>query len=94
MVVTKLDRFARSTQDALNAIYCGAYPGRQRTGQTETQLSGRATQKFGQQQIDLAMKLLEANSYKEVEKITGISKSTLTRNKKKKQMQSGTMQYE
>lgn len=50
--------------------------------------------KFAQQQINLAMKLLEANSYKEVEKMTGISKSTLTRNKKEKQLQSGTMQYE
>ncbi|HBB8191328.1 TPA: resolvase [Enterococcus faecium] len=40
--------------------------------------------KFSKQQMTLAMKLLETNSYKEVEKMTGISKSTLTRYKRKK----------
>ena len=39
--------------------------------------------KFSQQQINLAMNLLKNYSYKEVEKMTGISKSTLTRNKRK-----------
>lgn len=39
--------------------------------------------KYSQQQIDLAMRLLEKHSYTEVEKMTGISKSTLTRYKKK-----------
>ena len=39
--------------------------------------------KFNQQQINLAMNLLKNHSYKEVEKMTGISKSTLTRNKRK-----------
>ena len=38
--------------------------------------------KFNQQQINLAMNLLKNHSYKEVEKMTGISKSTLTRNKR------------
>lgn len=42
--------------------------------------------KFNQQQINLAMNLLERHSYKEVEKMTGISKSTLTRNKRKLQL--------
>ena len=42
--------------------------------------------KFNQQQINLAMNLLKDHSYKEVEKMTGISKSTLTRNKKKMQL--------
>ena len=42
--------------------------------------------KFNQQQIYLAMNLLKNNSYKEVEKMTGISKSTLTRNKRKLQL--------
>ena len=41
--------------------------------------------KFSQQQINLAMNLLKDHSYKEVEKTTGISKSTLTRNKRKLQ---------
>ncbi|OUL07350.1 resolvase [Sedimentibacter sp. SX930] len=39
--------------------------------------------KFNQQQISLAMNLLKNHSYKEVEKMTRISKSTLTRNKRK-----------
>lgn len=41
-----------------------------------------ATRKFAQQQINLAMNLLKNHSYREVEKMTGISKSTLTRNKR------------
>lgn len=40
--------------------------------------------KFTKQQLGLAMELLETHSYKEVERMTGISKSTLTRNKRKK----------
>lgn len=39
--------------------------------------------KFNEQQIYLAMNLLKNYSYKEVEKMTSISKSTLTRNKRK-----------
>lgn len=39
--------------------------------------------KFNEQQINLAMNLLKNYSYKEVEKMTGISKSTLTRTKRK-----------
>ena len=39
--------------------------------------------KFSKQQLALAMQLLETNSYTEVEKMTGISKSTLTRHKRK-----------
>jgi DNA invertase Pin-like site-specific DNA recombinase len=39
--------------------------------------------KFNNKQIQHALKLLEINSYKEVEQITGISKSTLIRAKKK-----------
>jgi len=38
--------------------------------------------KFGQQQIDLALSLLEDNSYTKVVKMTGISKATLVRAKK------------
>lgn len=41
--------------------------------------------KFSTQQLALAMQLLESHSYSEVEKMTGISKSTLTRNKRKKE---------
>ena len=39
--------------------------------------------KFTKQQLALAMQLLETHSYSEVEKMTGISKSTLTRHKRK-----------
>ena len=39
--------------------------------------------KYSKQQLSLAMQLLEENSYTEVEKMTGISKSTLTRYKRK-----------
>ncbi|PEZ55070.1 MULTISPECIES: recombinase family protein [Bacillus cereus group] len=39
--------------------------------------------KYSKKQIEHALKLLEAHSYKQVEEITGISKSTLIRAKKK-----------
>jgi len=39
--------------------------------------------KFNNKQIEHALKLLEINSYKDVEQITGISKSTLIRAKRK-----------
>ncbi|MGP4073974.1 recombinase family protein [Piscibacillus sp. B03] len=39
--------------------------------------------KFGKKQIEHALKLLESNSYTEVERMTGISKSTLVRAKRK-----------
>ena len=38
--------------------------------------------KFGEEQMELALKLLEKHSYKEVSNMTGISKSTLQRAKK------------
>ena len=38
--------------------------------------------KFSKAQMEHALKLLETNSYKSVEKMTGISKSTLIRAKK------------
>ncbi|MBN9653620.1 recombinase family protein [Halobacillus sp. GSS1] len=40
--------------------------------------------KFTKKQVSHALKLLETNSYKQVEQLTGISKSTLIRAKKKK----------
>lgn len=39
--------------------------------------------KFSKQQLTLAMQLLEKHSYSEVEEMTGISKSTLTRHRRK-----------
>ena len=41
--------------------------------------------KFKQKQVNHALDLLESHSYKEVEQLTGISKSTLIRAKRKKQ---------
>jgi hypothetical protein len=39
--------------------------------------------KYGKKQIEHALKLLETDSYKQFEDITGISKSTLIRAKKR-----------
>lgn len=39
--------------------------------------------KYTRQQLSLAMKLLGDNSYKQVEEMTGISKSTLIRERKR-----------
>jgi DNA invertase Pin-like site-specific DNA recombinase len=43
--------------------------------------------KYGKKQIEHALKLLENNSYKQVEDKTGISKSTLIRAKRKQNQQ-------
>ena len=40
--------------------------------------------KYSRKQIEHALELLESNSYKQVEDLTGISKSTLIRAKKKR----------
>lgn len=40
---------------------------------------------YGKKQIEHALQLLESNSYKQVEELTGISKSTLIRAKRKKE---------
>lgn len=125
LVVTKLDRFARSTQDALNTIkylfekgirinvlnlgiientstgrlvftIFSAFADFERDLIVERTQEGKEIakqrpgfkegrpQKYSKQQIDLAMQLLETHSYSEVEKMTGISKSTLTRYKRKR----------
>lgn len=124
LVVTKLDRFARSTQDALNTIKLlfekGVRINVLNLGIIENTSTGRLIftifsafadferdlivertqegkeiakqrpgfkegrpRKFSKQQLALAMQLLETHSYTEVEKMTGISKSTLTRHKRK-----------
>ena len=40
--------------------------------------------KYSRKQIEHALELLDSNSYKQVEDLTGISKSTLIRAKKKR----------
>ncbi|SOC44963.1 hypothetical protein SAMN05877842_1265 [Ureibacillus acetophenoni] len=43
--------------------------------------------KYTKKQLEHALQLLDTNSYKQVEEITGISKSTMFRAKKKKRIQ-------
>ncbi|MDT2777463.1 recombinase family protein [Enterococcus thailandicus] len=124
LVVTKLDRFARSTQNALSTIKFlfekGVRINVLNLGVIENTSTGRLIftifsafadferdlivertqegkeiakqrpgfkegrpKKFSKQQLGLAMQLLETHSYSEVEKMTGISKSTLTRHKRR-----------
>jgi len=126
LVVTKLDRFARSTRDALEVIADlferGVRVHILNMGVIENTPSGRLTftifsafaeferdlivtrtqdgkaiarqkegyregrpKKFSKHQLNHALELLESHSYKQVEEILGISKSTLIREKKRLQ---------
>lgn len=126
LVVTKLDRFARSAEDAIqiikNLLKNGVkvhvlnmglventpmgkliltvmsgfaeferdiivertQEGKALARQREDFREGRP-KKFKKAQIEHALKLLETNSYKQVEDITGISKSTLIRAKRRQE---------
>lgn len=123
VVITKMDRFAKSLSDACNIIKLirdrGAkihildiglidnsimgkllystvaavnefekallveriQSGKNKAKKTEGFKEGRP-KKYTQSQIDEALKMLESYSYKKVEELTGISKSTLIRAKK------------
>lgn len=124
LVVTKLDRFARSTSDAIQTVkelfnkgvkvhvlnmglventptgklifsVMSAFAEFERDMIVERTQEGKAIakqkddfregrpNKYSKKQIEHALKLLETNSYKEVENMTGISKSTLIRAKRK-----------
>lgn len=125
LVVTKLDRFARSTGDAIKIIeelfkkgvkvhvlnmgvventptgrlifnLMSAFAeferdmivertqeGKEIARQREDFRDGRP-KKFGKKHVENALKLLESHTYKEVVELTGISKSTLVRAKKRK----------
>lgn len=126
LVVTKLDRFCRSTKEGLQHIdklrskgvnihilnmgliedtamgrliitNLLAYAEFERSMIIERTQSGKAIakqrddfregrpRKFGKEQIEHALELLENNSYKQVERLTGISKSTLIRAKNQKE---------
>ncbi|MED4228673.1 recombinase family protein [Neobacillus cucumis] len=126
LVVTKLDRFARSTEDAIATIkdlfnrgvkvhilnmglientptgrlifnIMSSFAEFERDMIVERTQEGKAIakqrvdfregrpNKYTKKQLDHALKLLETLSYKEVEAMTGISKSTLIRAKKKLQ---------
>jgi DNA invertase Pin-like site-specific DNA recombinase len=124
LVITKLDRFARSTVDGIQTvkelfekgvrvhilnmgiiedtptgrlifnIMCTiaeferdmiverTQEGKAIAKQRDDFREGRPN-KFSKKQVDHALKLLENHSYREVENMTGISKSTLIRAKKK-----------
>lgn len=124
LVVTKLDRFARSTVDAINTIkdlfnkgvkvhvlnmgviedtptgnliftIMSAFAQFERDMIVERTQEGKAIakqregyregrpRKYSNAQIQHALKLLETHSYTQVEAMTGISKSTLIRAKRK-----------
>lgn len=125
LVVTKLDRFARSTSEALEIVkdlfhrgikvhvlnmglientptgrliftIMSGFAEFERDLIVERTQEGKAIakmrddfregrpRKFGKKQIDHALELLKTHSFKEVEGMTGISKSTLIRRKKEK----------
>lgn len=127
LVVTKLDRFARSTLDGIQTIIDlfnrdikvhilnmglveNTPTGRlifnvlssvaefERDMIVERTQEGKAIaklkpdfregrpKKYGRKQIEHALKLKEDHSYKQVEEITGISKSTLIRAKKMREL--------
>ncbi|MEH7023639.1 recombinase family protein [Priestia megaterium] len=124
LVVTKLDRFARSTGDAIETIktlfekgvkvhvlnmglventptgrlifnIMSSFAEFERDMIVERTQEGKAIakqrddfregrpNKYSKKQMSHALELLENNSYKQVEAMTGISKSTLIRAKKK-----------
>ncbi|MFS0882546.1 recombinase family protein [Metabacillus niabensis] len=124
LVVTKLDRFARSTVDAIETVknlfdkgvkvhilnmgivedtptgrlifnIMSSFAEFERDMIVERTQEGKAIarqredfregrpNKFSKKQIDHALGLLENHSYKQVEDMTGISKSTLIRAKRK-----------
>ncbi|NYV68894.1 recombinase family protein, partial [Bacillus sp. Gen3] len=124
LVITKLDRFARSTSDAIQTIkelfnkgvkvhvlnmgivedtptgrlifnIMSSFAEFERDMIVERTQEGKAIakqredfregrpKKYSKKQVEHALKLLETNSYKEVENMTGISKSTLIRAKRK-----------
>ena len=98
LVVTKLDRFARSTQQGLDTInellkrdvsvHILNLGMMDNTPASElTRREGRP-KVYGKAQINHALELLETKTYKQVEELTGISKSTLIRAKRKQKAES------
>ena len=130
LVVTKLDRFARSAEDAITVIKAlvkrnvrvhilnmgivedtptgrlmltilAGFAEFERDMIVERLSEGKAVarqrpdfregrpRKYSKKQINFALKLLENNSYSQVEEMTGISKATLTRYKRKQREKAG-----
>lgn len=129
LVVTKLDRFARTTVDGIQTIkelfekgvkvhilnmglvedtptgrlifnIMSAFAEFERDMIVERTQEGKVIAKqradfregrprvYGKKQIEHALQLLETHSYKQVEELTGISKSTLIRAKRKQKVES------
>ncbi|MCM3087126.1 recombinase family protein [Bhargavaea ginsengi] len=83
LMVTMLSGFAEFERDMIvERMAEGKAIARQREGYRE----GRP-RKYTAAQIEHAMKLLDAHSYTEVERMTGISKPTLTRYRRKQKAQ-------
>lgn len=130
LVVTKLDRFARSAEDAITVIkslvkrdvrvhilnmgivedtptgrlmltILAGFAEFERDMIVERLAEGKAIarqredfregrpKKYSKEQINHAMKLLDENSYTKVEEMTGISKATLTRYRRKQREEAG-----
>jgi len=82
LVVTKLDRLARTTVEGIELVQSErTQSGKMIAKMNPNYVEGRP-KKYGKEQIAHALELLEDNSHKEVERLTGISKSTLIRAKK------------
>ncbi len=80
LMITILSGFAEFERDLIvERTQEGKAIARQKEGYRE----GRPN-KYGKEQIEHALELLQAHSYKQVEAMTGISKSTLIRAKRKK----------
>lgn len=80
LMITILSGFAEFERDMIvERTQEGKAIARQKEGYRE----GRP-KKYGKEQIKHALELLESHSYKQVEEMTGISKSTLIRAKRKK----------
>lgn len=79
LILTIMNGFAEFERDM---IVERTQEGKAIAKQREDFREGRPN-KFSKKQVELALKLLETHSYKQVEEQTGISKSTLIRAKKK-----------